>query len=85
MDIDRGNAFNESEGISSGEATVLLDAAIQENEATTTNVLSASDLCTIIKNLLRDYFVEAQNAQGEAAITSPPSSTNGEVRCKRLF
>jgi hypothetical protein len=78
-DIDRDGIARQP------EATVLLDAAIQENEATTTKASSASYLCTIIESILRDYFVEAQDAQGEAAIASTPSSTNGEVRCERLF
>jgi hypothetical protein len=72
--------LTESRGDSSEEAAVLLDAAIQENVATTTKASSTSYLRTIIESILRDYFVEAQDAQGEAAIASTPSSTNGEVR-----
>ena len=66
MYIERGNILTESQCNSSGEATILLDAAIQENEAATTNASSTSYLRTIIESVLRDYFVEAQDAQGEA-------------------
>jgi hypothetical protein len=64
---------------------MLPDAAIQANESATTKASSRSYLRTITESILRDYFVEAQDAQGETAIASTPSSTNGEVRCKRLF
>lgn len=49
--------WSQFQGNSSGEATVLPDAAIRENEATTTKASSASDLRTIIKSILRVYFV----------------------------